>query len=275
MKLGYHSITWGGVVGDGSGVTSVKDLHYRSNGSLEVALAAIGSLGYEGVEIFDGNLMDHADDPDRLRGLVSDAGVELVGVYTGANFIYDEIRPDEMHKIRAVIETAAQVGASTLVVGGGAQRPGATQDADFVKLGHALDEVDSLAREHGLRACYHPHLGTIAQSPVQIEQVFAHTAIGFCPDTAHLAAGGGDPAQLIRRYGDRIRHVHLKDVVLSPLAFTPLGEGELNFEEILAAVREIGYDGWLMVELDSYDGDPEVAAKISKRYLDALMANSA
>ena len=198
MKFGYHSITWGGVAGDGSGVTSVKDLHYRSDGSLEVALAAIGSLGYEGVEIFDGNLMDYAENPDGLRGLLNNAGLELVSVYTGANFIYDEIRPDEMHKIRAVIETAAEVGASTLVVGGGAQRPGATPNADFAKLGRALDEVDSLAREHGLQACYHPHLGTIVEGPVDVEEVFAHTAIGFCPDTAHLAAGGGDPAQLIQ-----------------------------------------------------------------------------
>lgn len=273
MKLGYHSITWGGVVGEGSGVTSVKDLHYRSNGSLEVALAAIGSLGYQGVEIFDGNLMDYADDPDRLRGLLNDAGLELVSVYTGANFIYDEVRPDEMHKIHAVIRTAAEVGASTLVVGGGAQRPGETPNADFENLGRALDEVDSLAREHGLQACYHPHLGTIVECPDEVERVFAHTTISFCPDTAHLAAGGGDPAQLIRRYGDRIRHVHLKDVVLSPLGFTPLGEGELNFTDILAAIRETGYDGWLMVELDSYDGDPAVAAHISKRYLDALLTS--
>ncbi len=273
MRLGYHSITWGGVVGDPVGVTSVKDLHYRSNGSLETALAEIGSLGYEGVEIFDGNLMDYADQPDRLRDLLEAAGLELVGVYTGANFVYDEIRPDEMHKIRAVVDVAARVGAASLVVGGGAQRSGVTPDTDFSKLGNALDEVDKLARDAGLQACYHPHLSTIVEGPADVERVFARTSIGFCPDTAHLAAGGGDPAQLIRRYGDRVRHVHLKDAVLSPLSFTPLGEGELDFRDILAAVREIGYEGWLMVELDSYDGDPAVAAKISKRYLNGLLAH--
>ena len=39
MRLGYHSITWGGVVGAPVGVTSVKDLYYRSNGSLADAVA--------------------------------------------------------------------------------------------------------------------------------------------------------------------------------------------------------------------------------------------
>ena len=38
MQIGYHSITWGGVVGAATGVTSVKDLFYRSNGSIEQAV---------------------------------------------------------------------------------------------------------------------------------------------------------------------------------------------------------------------------------------------
>ena len=48
MRLGYHTITWGGVVGDPVGVTSVKDLHYRVNGPMDRAITEIGSLGYEG-----------------------------------------------------------------------------------------------------------------------------------------------------------------------------------------------------------------------------------
>jgi inosose dehydratase len=43
---------------------------------------------------------------------------------------------------------------------------------------------------------------------------------------------------------------------------------------VIAAVRSAGYDSWLMVELDSYDGDPADAAVISRRYLDDLLATS-
>ena len=94
------------------------------------------------------------------------------------------------------------------------------------------------------------------------------TRIGFCPDTAHLAAGGGDPAALIRRYPDRIRHVHLKDLRLDPVDSCRLGRAP-RLRRRAAAVRETGYDSWLIVELDSYDGDPAEAAQISKAYLDA------
>ena len=53
-----------------------------------------------------------------------------------------------------------------------------------------------------------------------------------------------------------------------PVSFQPLGEGDLDFDSIFSAVREIGYDGWLVVELDTYDGDPKAAAEISKKFLE-------
>lgn len=276
MRLGYHSITWGGVVGDAVGVTSVKDLYYRANGSMERAVADIAAAGYEGIEMFDGNVAAYADRPHELRSMLSGAGLELVSVYTGANFIYADILPDELHRVQRAAELASSVGAQRLVVGGGARRAAGTSDADYDRLAEALDRVVDIAESQGLSASYHPHLSTIVESPDELERLLPHTRIGFCPDTAHLAAGGGDPAALIRRYPDRVRHVHLKDLrpasASEPLQFLPLGEGDLDFADILLAVRESGYDSWLLVELDAYDGDPRAAAEISKAYLDKLLA---
>ena len=271
MRLGYHSITWGGVVGDATGVTSVKDLYYRANGSMEQAITDIAAAGYAGTELFDGNLVPYADRPQELRDLLQRAGLELVSVYTGGNFIYDEILPEELHRIRRAAELAAAVGAQRLVVGGGARRAAGTQDTDYERLAAALDRVTDIAEEHGLAASYHPHLTTIVESPDELARLLPRTRIGFCPDTAHLAAGGGDPAALIRQYPDRIGHVHLKDLRLDPLRFLPLGQGVLDFADVLRAVREAGYDSWLVVELDDYDADPREAAEISKTYLDGLL----
>lgn len=98
--------------------------------------------------------------------------------------------------------------------------------------------------------------------------------IAFCPDTAHLAAGGGDPAEIIRRYPDRVKHVHLKDFQPEPFNFLPLGEGVLDLPDIVSAIAEAGYDSWLMVELDEYDGDPQEAARISRNYLEKVLADA-
>ena len=275
MRLGYHSITWGGVVGDPVGVTSVKDLYYLANGSMEQAVRDIAAAGYQGTEFFDGNLVGYADRPDTLRELLASSGLELVSVYTGANFIYADILPDELHRVERAAELAATFGAGRLVVGGGARRAAGTTDADYDRLAEALDRVADIAEARGLEASYHPHLSTIVESPGELERLLPRTRIGFCPDTAHLAAGGGDPAALIRRYPDRVRHVHLKDLRRDPLTFLPLGQGELDFADIVQAVREAGYDSWLLVELDAYDGDPKEAAEISKTYLDKLLESSA
>jgi inosose dehydratase len=271
MKLGYPTITWGGVVGTPGGVTSIKDLYYKTNGDTERAIRDIASAGYVGTELFDGNLVEFEDDPDRLLGWLAETGVELVSVYTGANFIFGDILDDELVKIRHAAALAARFGAQRLVVGGGAQRAGGPAKEDFAALAKGLDLAADIAADNGLEASYHPHLGTLVEAPDALERVMDLSRIHFCPDTAHLAAGGGEPAALIRQYADRLAHVHLKDLDVASTTFLPLGEGDLDFPEILRAVQEAGYDSWLMVELDYYDGDPRVAAEISKRYLDSIL----
>ncbi|NME17468.1 TIM barrel protein [Micrococcus luteus] len=270
MKLAYHSITWGGVIGDPTGVTSIKDLYYRSAGTVTDSFAPIQQAGYSGVEMFEGNLHDFSSNLGELQSRLSDHELELVSVYTGGSFIYGDALEDELHKVRSTAELAAAAGAGHLVLGGGAIRATGTREDDYKRLGGALDTVAEIAASNGLRACFHPHLGTIVQSPEQLETVFAETGIGFCPDTAHLAAGGGDPAEAVRRYSDRLTLVHLKDYDSASGRFLPLGDGELNFGDILDAVQEAHYDDWVVVELDYYDGDPAEAAQRSRQYLRGL-----
>jgi inosose dehydratase len=266
MRLGYHAITWGGLTATAAGVTSVKDLRYRVPGDMPRALREIAAAGYAGVELFEGNVLELGDE---LRGLLDETGLELVGVYTGAGFVFDEIRGEELHRIAASADAAARAGASQLVVGGGSPRTGGPRPGDLDHLVGGVDAVTDLAADRGLTACFHPHLGTIVEAPNAVDAVLSRSRIGFCPDTAHLAAGGGDPADLVRRYGDRVRHVHLKDLDRVSGTFRPLGTGDLDLDDVLAAVHEIGYDDWLVVELDTHDGDPADAARTSRAWLAA------
>jgi inosose dehydratase len=274
LKLSYHTITWGGVVGHPVGVTSVKDLFYLANGATEPALRDVAAAGYAGVELFDGNLIEYEHRPGDLRQLLGEIGLQLVAVYSGANFIFGEILEEELWRIRRAAALAAELDAEQLVVGGGAKRSTGTTDDDYSKLADALDRVAAIAEEHGLRASYHPHLSTIVETPEQLERVMRRSRIDFCPDTAHLAAAGGDTAELIRRYADRISYVHLKDFTADPFAFLPLGQGELDVAAIVAELADAGYDGWITVELDAYDGAPGDAARASREHLERLWAET-
>lgn len=268
MRLAYQTNTWGGVVGHPAGVTSIKDLYYLANGSTEEALRDISVAGYEGFELFDGNLMQYEGREDDLRRLMEETELELVGVYSGANFIFPDVLEEELGRIEAAARLASGFGAEHLVVGGGAVRASGIRDDDYRLLGEGLEKVVSLAERNELVASFHPHLGTCVESPGQLAKAFEHTGIDFCPDTAHLEAGGGDSAELIRTYRDRVKYVHLKD--LGDGGFLPLGHGGMDFGRILGALGEIEFDGWITVELDAYD-DPAEGARTSKKYLDEAM----
>jgi inosose dehydratase len=267
MRLAYQTNTWGGVVGHPVGVTSIKDLFYLAAGSTADAVRDIAAAGYDGIELFDGNLIEYRDAKDEFAELLGDAGLKLVGVYSGANFIFPDVLPEELWRIDQAAQLAGELGAEHLVVGGGAQRTRPASPTDYERLASALDAVVGIARRHGLVASYHPHMTTIVETPEQVDRVLEATTIGLCPDTGHVILGGGDPAQLIARHADRIPYVHLKDVDLSTGTFVPLGQGALDVEGVLAALRDARYDGWITVELDAWE-DPLAGAKASRGMLE-------
>jgi inosose dehydratase len=111
-------------------------------------------------------------------------------------------------------------------------------------------------------------------------------------DTGHLLIGGTDPAALAGDHGHRVVHVHLKDVDVTVAAelragrlslleatkqrlFRPLGLGDVRLAEVLQALDEHGYDGWLVLEQDTapaaeepaVGGDPMLDARQSIAFL--------
>jgi inosose dehydratase len=271
VRLAHQTNAWGGVVGHPVGVTSIKDLFYLTPGDTLATLAEVEAAGYQGVELFDGNLGEFAAAPARLRDGLEEHGLSLVGVYSGANFVFRDILGEELWRVRQACEWAAGYGAEHLVVGGGAKRTEDATAADYSALAAALDEVARIADGHGLVASYHPHLTTIVETPEQIERVLSRSSINFCPDTGHLQAAGGDPVELVRTYRERISYVHIKDIDASG-GFVPLGEGVLDVRGVMDVLHETGYDGWVTVETDGWPGDPTAGARTSREYLSEVLA---
>lgn len=273
FRKAYHANCWGPLGGNAVGVTSVTELSYRTFGDMEKAIGEIGEAGYAGTELFDGNLLDYEGRLKDLSRALKTAGVKLVGVYSGGNFIFDDILGEELARIERAADAAAALEAEHLIVGGGAKRARGRKRDDIKKLGAALDKVVRIATKRGLTAHYHPHLTTIVEGPVEVRKVFKETSIDFCPDTAHLAAAGGDVPAMIREHKDRISYVHLKGWQKDPFAFTPLDEGTLDLTAIVKALKDIGYSGWVTAELDSWP-NPKQGAIRSMAFLRNAEANA-
>ena len=266
-KLAYQANCWGPLGGDAVGVTSISRLTYRTFGDMRQAARDIAAAGYDGIEFFDGNVLDgEADGYAAIRNILAETNLALVALYSGGNFIFSDILAEELARVTKAADAAQALGAEHLVVGGGARRFDGTRPADYDALAAALDKVATIATERGLRAHFHPHLSTIVENPDEVRRVFARTGIGFCPDTAHLAAAGGDVAAMIREHAARISYVHLKGWQREPFAFTPVGVGDCDNGAVIRALKDIGYAGWVCNELDSWP-DPLGAARASRDFV--------
>jgi inosose dehydratase len=265
MKIGYMTNAWGAVVGHPGSVTSVKDAFYLSTGEDEQAIKEISDVGFHNIEVFDGNLVAYASEMSKFSDLLNKYGVNLLAVYSGANFIYNEILNEELFKMEQAMKMAKQLGAKHVCIGGGAVRSDGIKALDYAKLAAGLDKAMVMATDMGLIASYHPHLGTCVQTPDQLDKLMPLTKIHLCPDCGHIAAGGGNPVETVRKYKDRIVYLHLKDY--KDGGFYPLGMGLIDFKEIISilSTNEVKVD--YTIEADGYAGSPKEAAGISYEYL--------
>ena len=273
-RMAYHANCWGPLGGDAVGVTSISQLTYRTYGDMAKAAAEISAAGYEGIEFFDGNVLDGKKGGyAAMRKLLAETKLTLVAVYSGANFIFGDVLDEEFWRIEQAADAARALHAEHLVVGGGARRHDGTRAEDYDDLARALDRVRDMATAHGLSAHYHPHLSTIVENPDEVRRIFNRTGIGFCPDTAHLAAAGGDVASMVRAHASRISYVHLKGWQRDPFAFVPVGRGDCDNAAVIRALKDIGYEGWICNELDSWP-DPAGGAEESLAFVTSEAARN-
>jgi inosose dehydratase len=264
MKVAYMTNAWGSVMAHCGAANNVNSAYYVSTGPDAEAIGAIASAGFEQIEIFDGNLLAYEGREAEFKGLLEKNAVSLLAVYCAANFIYDEILDEELFRIKKAAAFAKKFGTTELALGGGATRFDGIKTRDYQKLAAALDKTARVAADLGLRASYHPHLGSLVQAPDQLDTLMPLTKINLCPDTGHVAAGGGDPVAVVKKYADRIKYIHLKDINKDGM-FCPLGKGVIDFPAIIEALK--GREVLYAIECDAYSGDPAEAAKITFDYL--------
>ena len=265
VKLGYMTNAFAPLVGTGWGVTCMREIGYLTMGDEDMLLGKVAEKGYKYFEIFEGNIVNYESCPEKFEELMKKHGLALLGVYVGCHFIYPDALPDELWKVERVTKLAKRFGAKHIVLGGGSLRASGIQENDFKLMADGIDQAAAVVKKLGLVPSYHPHLGSLAETPEQINKLFALTDVGFCPDIAHLIAGGSDVMELLEKYYDRIPYIHLKDI--SDDGFVPLGKGKAPIAEIVTFMKDKGYEGDWLVEIDGYKGDPSEACETSYNFL--------
>ena len=184
---------------------------------------------------------------------------------------------DFLHAVGARVIGAAEQGHSIqgLDLPVFDQKPSFT-DAEWTRLTEGLDKLGQRAQEKGMTLTYHHHMGTGVQTAAEIDRLMEHTTPGLLDllfDTGHLVFAGEDHLAVLKKWGKRIKHVHLKDVrpavvarikaekksfltAVKSGAFTVPGDGSVDFVPVFQALRDLAYQGWWVVEAEQ---DPALA----------------
>ena len=267
---------------------------------LEQCLAEAAAAGYVGVEL--GRKFPR--EAEVLGPILTRHHLALAsGWYSG--FLAERDVATELKEVAAHATLLKTLGAKVMVYGEcGAMVPEAPLDvamstrrkltpAEMQAYAARLsDFATQLLASYGLRLAYHHHLMMVAETFDEICTLFDCTtpAVGLLLDTGHCAAAGFDYRELLKRYGNRIVHIHLKDVradvmravrggdlsfntgVLNGM-FTVPGDGSVDYAGIADFVRRTDYAGWIVVEAeqDPVKAPPLATVTRARRFIAGLL----
>jgi inosose dehydratase len=265
---------------------------------VETCLSEIRVAGFVGTELGG----KYPKDKKELKQLLNRFDLELAGGWF-SGFLLENSVKKEIARLEEEIERRAYVGCNIIVycecsntIQGDQNKPLSQKpvltDKQMKEYALRFSQLASYAKEKGVILGYHHHMGTIIQTPEEIDKFLEYSTndVGLTYDTGHIYFGGGNPLDVIKKHKNRIFHVHFKDVredvrlnvqkedksfldaVLDGVYTVP-GDGIIDFEPIVEVLKEIDYKGWIVVEAeqDPAKANPLEYAKKAHSYLSNLI----
>jgi sugar phosphate isomerase/epimerase len=206
-------------------------------------------------------------EPEALKQIADDTGLQIVATHISFDRIRDETQ--------AVIDEHKLWGCRHVAIGG---MPKEYRNAEgFAAFAREASTVVKPLIDAGLTFSYHNHSFELervdgARTGLQVLAEESDPAVfSFEVDTYWIQHGGANPVTWLQRLRERMHIVHLKDLAMqgSEQLFAEVGEGNLEWEPILAACRDAGIE-WYLIEQDRCQRDPFDSLKLSLDNLRAM-----
>jgi inosose dehydratase len=258
----------------------------------EIARSGVGALELGPVGFLP-------EDPACLREALRSRGLTAVGSFVSEDLHDPAALGHVMQSTERTCRAIAAAEGSVLVIidrpsgerAATAGRPAASVRADgagWSAIVDAIERIAAMAASFGLRPAVHPHAGTYVEYDDEVERLLDDCDVGLCLDTGHLAYAGTVAHEALARYGDRLVHLHLKDVAGGVLErvrreragfgtavdlgiFCALGRGVVDLGAVLDALEAAGYRGFATIEQDRAAGSDSPLRELAES-VDALTA---
>ena len=234
------------------------------SGTLEDKLAAAAAAGFQGIEIFESDLIASPWSPSRIGAECTRRGLTVVAYQPFRDF--EAVPPDtlraNLRRAERKFDLMEQLGAATMLVSS-SESPDCVDDDELAA--EQLHELATRAERRGLRIAYEPlacgrFVNTYAHA-WRIVRHANHPALGLCLDSFHVLSRGGDSSGIRVVPGTKVFHLQLSDASREQRLFPGLGSYDLA--GFVGHVLTTGYDGPLSLEVfnDVYrQADPRHAA---------------
>ena len=162
-------------------------------------------------------------------------------------------------------------------------------DQEWKLLAEGLNKLGKIAKDKGMTLTFHHHMGTVVQTEEEVDRFMEMVdpeLVFLLFDSGHLSFAGIDPEKVLKKYVNRVKHVHLKDIRREMVeksrnerwsflkgvregVFTVPGDGDVDFAPIFRILEEAGYEGWVVVEAeqDPAKANPLEYAKKARVYI--------
>ncbi len=162
-------------------------------------------------------------------------------------------------------------------------------EEEWKLLADGLNKLGKIAKNKGMTLTFHHHMGTVVQTEEEIDrfmELVDPDLVYLLFDSGHVSFAGIDPEKVLKKYVNRVKHVHLKDIRREMVeksreerwsflrgvregVFTVPGDGDVDFGPIFRILEEAAYEGWVVVEAeqDPAKANPLAYAKKARAYI--------
>jgi sugar phosphate isomerase/epimerase len=212
-------------------------------------------LGYEGFEcnyrFVEGKFHSAAE----ARAQIESTGLIFYGPHVGLRQSADSLE--------RCVDGAAALGARHLALSGAGSiqnKDGTLNTETLGKKIEAMTHVGTLCRKAGLRLAYHNHVDEFSGGGVEMEELLKRTdpeLVSLLLDLGHAYRAHADVVAFFTKNHARIDAMHLRDIRDGQQV--PLGQGEMDYPGLAAAIRQSGWSGWLTDEQENLSKGKDLA----------------